>query len=493
MKRTHKKRMSLKSVSLVLLFSSISLTINASNNLPNAPKAVLPVPTAKQLEWHEMEMNAFIHFTTNTFTDKEWGYGDEKESVFNPTGASADQWIRVLDEAGFKGAILTCKHHDGFCLWPSKYTEHSVKNSPYQQGKGDVVKEVSTACKKYGVKFGVYLSPWDRNRSDYGKPEYITYYRNQLKELFTNYGSVFEMWFDGANGGDGYYGGVREKRAIDGKTYYDWPNTLKLVRSIQPGVLFFSDAGPDIRWIGNEKGYVGETNWNTITPDTLYAGKPKINALLNTGSIDGTRWIPAEVDVSIRPGWFYHSSEDNKVKTPEQLFDIYLTSVGRGAILLLNVPPDRRGLFHENDVKSLEGFRKLLNERFSNNLAKTAQISACSYRGKSVLYSPKNMTDKDKNTYWATDDAVKTGNFEIKFNQPKTVSYILLQEYIRLGQRVKSFTVEVWKNNRWEKVSEGTTIGYKRIMRIAPVTTSRIRVGITDSKACPLISNVEVY
>ena len=287
-----------------------------------APAPLLPVPTPGQMQWHEMEMNAFIHFTTNTFTGKEWGYGDESPAIFNPSALNADQWASALKKAGFKMMILTCKHHDGFCLWPSAYTAHSVKNSPYKNGKGDIVKEASEAAKKYGLKFGVYLSPWDRNRADYGSPSYITYYRNQLKELFTRYGPISEMWLDGANGGDGFYGGAREKRTINGKTYYDWPNTIQLVRNLQPNVIFFSDAGPGVRWVGNESGIAGETNWNTISTDTLYAGKPGIEKLLNTGSPDGKQWVPAETDVSIRPGWFYHAEENDKVKSPEQLFDI---------------------------------------------------------------------------------------------------------------------------------------------------------------------------
>jgi alpha-L-fucosidase len=457
------------------------------------PKPVLPVPSVAQLEWHEMEMNAFIHFTTNTFTDKEWGYGDESPSVFNPTQPDAGQWAKVLKETGFKTMILTCKHHDGFCLWPSKYTEHSVKNSPYKNGKGDVVREARDAAKKYGLKFGVYLSPWDRNHAEYGKPAYITYYRNQLKELFTQYGPVFEMWFDGANGGDGYYGGARETRRINGATYYDWPATLKLVRSMAPNVIFFSDAGPGVRWVGNERGVAGETNWNTISTDTLFAGKGGIEELLNTGSPDGKKWVPAEVDVSIRPGWFYHAKEDSLVKTPEKLFEIYLTSVGRGSTLLLNVPPDRRGLFHENDVKALQGFRQLLNAAFAVNLAKNAKVTAGSYRGNAKMFSPANITDGNKNTYWATNDNVTTGSFEIHLAQVQMVKYILLQEYIRLGQRVKSFTIEVWKDNAWYKAAEATTIGYKRILKIDPVETGKIKVTITSSKACPVISNAEVY
>lgn len=311
-----------------ILWFFLILAVSCRPSLISTPSPVGPTPSTKQLEWHELETYAFIHFTTNTFTGKEWGYGDESPSIFNPTNTNVDQWVRTLKNTGFKAVILTAKHHDGFCLWPSKYTKHSIAASPYKKGKGDLVKEVAQACKKHGLKFGIYLSPWDRNREDYGSPSYVTYYRNQLKELFENYGPVFEMWFDGANGGDGYYGGAREKRRIDGKTYYDWPGTISMVRNMEPNILFFSDAGPDIRWVGNERGIAGETNWNTISPDTLYAGKAGIESLLNTGHENGTSWIPAEVDVSIRPGWFYHAEEDGKVKTPEELFDIYLTSVG---------------------------------------------------------------------------------------------------------------------------------------------------------------------
>ncbi len=457
------------------------------------PQPVYPVPTKQQLQWHKMEMYAFIHFTTNTFTDKEWGYGDESTDIFNPTELDANQWAKTLKETGFKAIILTAKHHDGFTLWPSKYTAHSVKNSPYKNGKGDVVKETSEAAGKYGLKFGIYLSPWDRNHADYGTPAYITYYRNQLKELFTNYGPVFEMWFDGANGGDGYYGGKRTSVKINGATYYDWPGTLELVRKMQPQVLFFSDAGPDIRWVGNEKGLAGITNWNTITPDTLYAGKPGINDLLNTGSINGSKWIPAEVDVSIRPGWFYHAKEDKKVKTPEQLFDIYLTSVGRGSNLLLNIPPDRRGLFHENDVASLKEFKKLLDERLSHNLALKAKVKASNTRGNNKLFSGKNITDNNKNTYWATDDNVVSASAEIELKKRFPINYVLLQEYIALGQRVKSFAVDVWQNNQWKEAATGTTIGYKRIIKIEPTVTNKIRVRILDAKASPLISNITVY
>jgi len=477
-------------MAVTIAFSSIAMG-QAKKTAP--PKPLLPVPSAAQLAWHKMETNAFVHFTTNTFTGREWGNGDEKEEVFNPTALDAGQWARTLKQAGFKTMILTCKHHDGFCLWPSKYTTHSVKNSPYKNGKGDIVKEASDACKKYGLKFGVYLSPWDRNQATYGKPEYLTYYRNQLKELFTQYGPVVEMWFDGANGGSGYYGGANETRKINGATYYEWPKTLDLVRKMQPNVVFFSDAGPGVRWVGNESGLAGETNWNTITADTLFAGKAGIEKLLNTGSPDGKQWIPAEVDVSIRPGWFYHAAEDEKVKTPERLFEIYLTSVGRGSTLLLNIPPDKRGLFNEIDVQSLRGFRQLLDKTFADNLAKASPVTASSYRGKSAAYAPSNITDGKENTYWATDDGVTTGHVEINLSKPYVVQYITLQEYIQLGQRVSSFNVEVWKDNAWQQVATATTIGYKRILKIAPVETNKVRINITGSKACPVISNVEIY
>ena len=457
------------------------------------PVPIYPVPTERQLAWHEMEQYGFVHFTANTFTDKEWGYGDEDPAIFNPTNFDPEQWCRVFKEVGLKAVILTCKHHDGYCLWPSEYTEHSVKKSPWKEGKGDVVQDLRDACEKYGLKFGIYLSPWDRNHADYGSEEYVQYYRNQLKEIFTSYGPVFEMWFDGANGGTGYYGGADEKRNIDKRTYYDWPTTLEMVRSMEPEVIFFSDAGPDIRWCGNERGFVNETNWNTMSTDTLYAGKGGITEILNTGSEDGDKWIPAEVDVSIRPGWFYHADEDEKVKTPEALFDIYLSSVGRGSNLLLNIPPDRRGLLHENDVKALTGWKKLLDEAFTFNLASHKKVQADNVRGNNKKYAAKNITDGDNETYWATDDEVTKASVTINLGEKNEIKYIFVQEYIKLGQRVRTFDVEVEKDGQWEKVASSTTIGYKKILRLSPVSTSKVRIKITGARACPMISNIEIY
>jgi alpha-L-fucosidase len=480
----------IKSFSIILL---LMITVNACRKQVAPPEPLTPVPNDYQLAWQDLETYAFIHFTTNTFTDKEWGYGDEDPRIFNPTELDVEQWVTTIKNAGLKAIILTTKHHDGFCLWQSKFTEHDISKSPYKEGEGDLVKELSETCKKHGLLFGIYLSPWDRNFADYGKPEYIEYYRNQLKELIINYGPFFEIWFDGANGGDGYYGGAREMRKIDGKTYYDWANTIKTVRELNPEAILFSDAGPDIRWCGNERGFAGETNWNTISKDTLYAGKPKIEKLLNEGAEDGASWVPAEVDVSIRPGWFYHANQDTMVRSAENLFKIYLESVGRGANLLLNIPPDRRGRIHENDVKALNEWKALIDKTFSNNIASGVKATANTCRGKSKLYAASNVTDGNKNTYWTTDDKITKGSIEIKFQTPQTVRYIVIQEFIKSGQRVKAFDIEVLKNDTWGKVAEGTTIGHKRILPVEPVETKKIRLNIKDSKACPIISNIEVY
>ncbi|NUQ61983.1 MAG: alpha-L-fucosidase [Pirellulales bacterium] len=285
------------------------------------PSPFGPLPAERQIRWHEMEYYGFIHFTVNTFTDKEWGYGDESPKIFRPTDLDPRQWAEVAREAGMKALIITAKHHDGFCLWPSRYTDHSVKNSPWKDGQGDVLAELAAACKDNGLRMGVYLSPWDRNHAEYGTPKYIEYYRNQLRELLTNYGEICEVWFDGANGGDGFYGGARQTRRIDRLTYYDWPNTWKLVRQLQPMAVMFSDGGPDVRWVGNESGTGSATNWASLRRAEFAPGMADPKALAQ-GQADGTHWIPAEVDVSIRPGWFYHADQDSRVKTVDQLLEI---------------------------------------------------------------------------------------------------------------------------------------------------------------------------
>jgi alpha-L-fucosidase len=477
----------------VCFYCLVCFSVLSCKNEASRPVSIGPVPTEAQMQWHEMEMNAFIHFSMNTFTDKEWGFGNESPTLFNPASANVEQWITTLRDAGFRAVILTTKHHDGFCLWPSKYTNHSIANSPYKMGQGDLVREVADACKKYGLKFGIYLSPWDRNRSDYGDSSYVEYYGNQLRELFTSYGPVFEMWFDGANGGDGYYGGANETRRINSAQYYDWPRTLDIVREFEPNVIFFSDAGPGVRWVGNERGMASETNWNTITPDTLYAGKANIETLLGTGHEDGTAWIPAEVDVSIRPGWFYHAKEDSLVKSAEKLFEIYLTSVGHGSTLLLNVPPDKRGLIQEEDVQVLREWTAIREREFKTNLALSAVISASTYRGLEDNYGAAKVNDQRGDTYWATDDGTTTGAIEIDFRASTKIKYLVLQEYIRLGQRVRKFSVERFDGNQWKEIADGTTIGYKRILKFDSLRVAKIRVNIVDAKSCPLISNVEVY
>lgn len=473
------------------ILTLIIIGLSACSQAP-PPIPYGPLPSERQLAWHELEFYAFIHFNMNTFTNKEWGFGDEDPKLFNPTELDCRQWARICKEAGMKGIIITAKHHDGFCLWPSAYTEHSVRNSTWRDGKGDVIRELADACAEYDLKMGVYLSPWDRNHADYGNPGYIKYYRNQLNELLTGYGNVYEVWFDGANGGTGYYGGKNETRKIDGRTYYDWPGTHKIVRDLQPDACMFSDAGPDIRWCGNEQGWVNATNWNLLKLDNYYPGCDCAEQL-RTGEEEGTDWAPAEVDVSIRPGWFYHESEDTLVKSSSDLMDIYLKSVGRGASLLLNIPVDPRGLVNENDSEQLVKFAGKMRSDFANEIAAGNKVSASNTRGRSKKYAASNINDRDKNTYWATDDNITAASVMLDLNEPEEIHYFIVQEYIRLGQRVKEFSVDALVDDQWSEIASGTTIGYKRILEFEPVKAKSIRFSIRKSKACPVISNIEVY
>ncbi|NUO81946.1 alpha-L-fucosidase [candidate division KSB1 bacterium] len=475
----------------------LCLPLLTSCSAPPPPKPYGPIPSARQLAWHELEYYAFLHFNMNTFTDREWGYGDESPALFNPTEFDADQIARTLQEVGMKALILTAKHHDGFCLWPSQFTEHSVKNSPWRGGKGDVVRELAEACKRHGLKFGVYLSPWDRNHKDYGKPEYVTYYRNQLRELLTNYGEIFEVWHDGANGGDGYYGGARESRFIDKKTYYDWPATWALVRELQPNAVIFSDVGPDIRWVGNENGYAGETCWATYSPVGEDGGEPAPGDTRYREGIEGHRegkhWLPPECDVSIRPGWFYHAAQDSLVKSAETLFDLYFESVGRGGALLLNVPPDRRGRIHENDERELRRLKRRLDETFAINLAQGADATATHVRGEASSFGAGNASARDNQSYWATDDAITAASLTLEFRTPIAFDCVMLQEYIALGQRVEAFVLEVWSGSEWQIIAEGTSIGHKRLLRIPGVQTKKVRLNIAKASACPAIANLGLY
>ncbi len=467
-----------------------ALDLFAEPTSPPLPYGSLP--SSPQLRWQALEFYGFLHFGMNTFTDKEWGYGNESPTLFNPTAFDADQIVQTAQDAGMKGLILVCKHHDGFCLWPSATTEHSVKNSPWHGGKGDVVKEIADACHKHGLLFGVYLSPWDRSRGDYGRPEYLDVYRAQLRELLTRYGEVFIAWFDGANGGEGWYGGARGVRRIDPKTYYGWPETWALVRQLQPQAVIFSDAGPDVRWVGNELGLTGEPCWATLNLAGLYPGTPNCRVLPN-GRRGGTNWVPAECNVSIRPSWFYHPREDGRVKTAAQLVNLYYTSVGHGACLNLNIPPDRRGLIPDKDAESLRGLRAWLDATFKTNCAANAQITASNTRGNSKAFAPANLLDNDRNTYWATDDTVTNAEVVLTFKQPITVNVVRLREYLPLGQRVDAFALDRWTDNQWQEFYHGTSIGNQRLVRTAPFTTDKIRLRITQAAVCPALSELSVF
>ena len=456
------------------------------------PAACGPCPTEDQITWQEMERTAFIHFSMNTFNDVEWGYGDVPPETFNPTNLDCNQWVSVCKQAGIKGIILTAKHHDGFCLWPTATTEYSVKHSPWRDGKGDLVRELSDACHKQGLKFGIYLSPWDRNAACYGTPEYIDMFRAQLTELLTNYGDIFEVWFDGANGGTGYYGGAREDRSVDRKNYYDWPNTIALVRKLQPHAMIFGDGGPDVRWCGNEEGWVGETNWSTLRRDEVYPGWP-LYEQLRYGHEDGTHWVPAEVNVSTRPGWFYHASEDHKVKTLPQLLDIYYHSIGRNGLSLINFPIDKRGLIHPNDSAAMVRLQQAIEADFAVNVAENAKVEASNVRGNSRKFKAANVTDNDKNSYWATDDGVTQAVLTITLDKPTEINRFVVEEYIRLGQRVMGFVVEAMVDGQWKILDTQSTIGYRRILRLPTVTTDKVRFTITDAKECPLISRIALY
>ncbi len=443
------------------------------------PMPLMPIPTSRQLAWQERELIMFVHFGVNTFTDREWGDGNEDPAIFNPTRLDARQWARVARETGFKTIILTAKHHDGFNLWPSAYTAHSVKNSPWKEGKGDVVRELAEACRAEGIGLGLYLSPWDRHEPSYGdNVRYNQYYAAQLHELLTRYGPLDEIWFDGAKGED----------AKD--MAYDFDAYWALVRQLQPNAVMFSDAGPDVRWIGNERGHAGETCWSMMNGDQVTIGAAD-TGYLNAGDPNGKDWIPGECDVSIRRGWFYH--EDQQPKSRDELLDIYYKSVGRNCVLLLNVPPNKEGRFSDADVERLREFREALDTIFGTDYALGGTLTAENVRGGSPAFGPENVIDSDPKTYWATDDEVISSAFEIELAQPATFNVIRIEEPIAMGQRVEAFRVQVRKDGAWETVSTGTTIGYRRLLKIEPVQTDRVRVIIEKSRACPLISGFGLH
>ncbi len=466
-----------------LLLSAALLAGSLNISAQKMPEPYGPIPTKQQMEWQKMQYYMFIHFGPNTFTDKEWGHGDEDPKVFNPSELDARQWARTAKLAGMKGIIITAKHHDGFCLWPSKHSTHTVRESAWKDGKGDVLRELSDACKAEGIKFGVYLSPWDRNHPSYGTPEYNEIYANTIKEVLTGYGPIFEHWFDGANG-EGPNGKKQE---------YNWPLFQQTVRSLQPNAIMFSDIGPDCRWVGNENGFAGETNWSTLNIKgfTPGAGAPS-QKVLNEGNENGEAWIPAECDVSIRPGWFFSPSTNDKVKSVNDLMEIYYKSIGRNGNLLLNVPVDRRGRIHENDSTRLMEFRDEVSGRFNKNNIVKAKLSAMDSRN-GKQYSPDKMNDGKFETYWSARDNDKKATIVADLGSEKNVDHVLLQEYIGLGQRVKAFSVEYWNGRKFVEIDRQTTIGFKRILQFTPVKTSKIRINILDAHACPLISELQIF
>lgn len=459
-------------------------------------KAANITPSPRQLRWQQLELTAFFHFGINTFTGNEWGTGKEDTKLFNPTRLDARQWVRSVKDAGIKQVIITAKHHDGFCLWPSKYTEHSVKNSPWKNGKGDVVKEVADACKEYHIGFGVYLSPWDRNSPLYGSgDDYNNYFVNQLTELLTQYGRVDEVWFDGANGE-----GPNGKKQV-----YDFDRWYKLIRKLQPSAVI-AIMGPDVRWVGTESGYGRETEWsvvpaNNLNQEQIEAGSQHDLAFKPQGDMTGSNlggrerirnakglvWYPAEADVSIRPGWFFHDSQNDKVKSPEKLMDIYYSSVGKNCVLLLNIPPDKDGLINENDIKSLNGWKKLRDDTFGTNLLKGASAEC-----NNGINMQEALDDKYA-TYFTTRDKDSTATITMQLKKPATFDVLSLQENIAIGQRIEKFVFEYWDGEAWKQATEGTTIGYKRLLRFPAVTAQKVRLKIESSRLNPAISTIALY
>jgi alpha-L-fucosidase len=429
----------------------------------------LPKPTPQQLAWQEAELTMFLHFGINTFTDREWGDGKEDPRLFNPSQLDASQWVHIAKEAGFKFMILTAKHHDGFCLWPSRCTDHSVKHSPWKRGKGDVVREFADACHSAGMKLGLYLSPWDRHEPRYGdSPAYNQFFMHQLTELLTGYGDVAEVWFDGACG-EGPNGKKQE---------YDWPGYYALIRKLQPHALI-AVSGPDIRWVGNEDGFARETEWSIQNP----------NPAMHPGVREKV-WYPAECDVSIRPGWFWHPAEDGKVKSLQHLLDIYYKSVGRNSVLLLNVPPDKRGLIAEPDGRRLQEFRNDLDRSFAEDLAAGRRVSASSARADAPAAA---VVDGRRDTFWAAGDGVTSASLEVDLGRRVTFNVAMVQEQIALSQRVESYRVEAWSDGGWQPLSKGTTVGHKKLDRFPEASASRVRLTIEKALAPPCIRSLGLF
>ena len=463
------------------LFVSVAMIL-ASCDGADAPKPYGALPTPAQVAWQQMETNMFMHFGPNTFTGKEWGDGTEIADIFAPTDMDCRQWAATAKAAGMKGIIITAKHHDGFCLWPNPVSAHTVAQSSWRNGKGDVLKDLSEACREYGLKFGVYISPWDRNDPHYGTPEYNDVFVKTLESALGNYGDVFEQWFDGACGE-----GPNGKRQV-----YDWDLFNSTVFRMQPDAIIFSNVGPGCRWVGNESGRAGRTCWGTMDIEGLNPGAPVNHDTLNTGNVHGDTWVAAETDVSIRPGWFWKESENGQVKSLQRLLRIYYESVGRNSLLLLNVPPDERGHIHEIDSVRLREFRAALDEIFAEDQLAGSRVEAGNVRGRK--FAAANMLDDDYDSYWAAQDGCLSASFTVTFPGPRTFNRVMLQEYIPLGQRIAAFDIEIQTpDGAWKTVARETTVGYKRLVLIPTVTASAMRVNITKSYACPVVSKVAAY
>ena len=454
-----------------------------------APEPVLPVPTPEQIEWQKKETYAFVHFGLNTFNDLEWGYGNTPASTFNPTELDCEQWVRIMKAAGMKGVLLTAKHHDGFCLWPTKTVDYNISNSPYKDGKGDLVRELSEACRKHGMEFGLYLSPWDRHNAEYGREGYRETYHRQIEELISNYGPLFEFWFDGANGGDGWYGGACETRSIDAKTYYGYEEARDMIKEKHPDAMIFGGTVRDIRWIGNERGIAGETNWSMYDYEL-----EKDYHEAQWGMKDASKWIAGECDVSIRPGWFYHEREDSLVKSVSHLVDLYYRSVGHNANFLLNFPVALDGKIHPADSANAMDFHRAILEELKDNLLEGIVPEASDCRGRG--YTAKNVSDGDWDSYWATSDEKTDGSLTFELPDGTRLNRVMIQEYIPLGQRIAAVSIVVRNNGEWNNVEAPdslTTVGYKRLVRFKTTSADALRITFTESRGPLCINNIEAF
>lgn len=472
---------SMKTIDLLL---AVSLALFVSCKAVETPEPYGVLPTDAQVEWQKMEYNMFIHFGPNTFSGNEWGSGKEKAELFNPSSLDCRQWVSIAKAAGMKGIIITAKHHDGFCLWPSPYSTHTVAQSTWKNGDGDVLKELSDACREGGLKFGIYISPWDRNDPHYGTDQYNGLFVKTLEHALGNYGPVFEQWFDRACG-----------EGPDGrKQVYDWPLFNSTVWKMQPDAVIFSDYGPGCRWVGNESGYAPSTCWSTMDVNEDLTGPPVNSQILGEGIKGGNTWAPAETDVSIRPGWFWKEHENDDVKSLQHLLKIYYESVGHNSLLLLNVPPDTRGLIHEVDSARLMELRAAIDEIFANDLSDGATVKAENVRGRSRRFSADNLLNGEYDSYWAADDDVRTVSFTVTLPQKRTFNRVQLQEYIPLGQRISAFSIDVMEDDgSWKPIAHETTVGYKRIVHVPVTTTRAIRVNIEESEACPVLNGFALY